>query len=283
MNKMIACCAGCLASLALQALAAAPRVEAVQSPAWLERGGRSVPLTPGLELQPQDKLQTGANARVRLALPEGSAVKLGENAQFVIERAEDRGFFRGALTVLAGAFRFTTNPLLRKQPRELAIKVRNVTIGIRGTDLWGKSSDERTWVVLLEGRIAVNEEGGAPVTIDRPNDMFEKPRDKAAGVVPVDARQVAAWAEETELAHEGEAAGKTGAWKIVVAQVPSRDAARDMVRTLRSAGFAAEISPSSTYFAVEVRAMGSEAQARAVMGNLRDLPGVVLPKVVPAR
>ena len=283
MNKVMACWAGCAASLALQAMAAAPRVDAVQSPAWLERGGRSVPLTPGLELQPQDKLHTGANARVRLALPEGSNVKLGENAQFVIERAEDRGIFRGALTVLAGAFRFTTNPLLRKRPRDLAIHVKNVTVGIRGTDVWGKSTDERTWVVLLEGHIAVNEDGGAPVTMERPNDMFQKPRDKAADVVPVDARQVDAWAEETELAHEGPATEEANAWKVGVAQLPSRDAARDMVRTLRAACFAPEVTSANNYFVVQIPGMGSEAQARAVMGNLRGLPGVVLPKVVPGR
>jgi len=52
-------------------------VEAVQYPAWLERGGNAVPLTPGTALQSRDRLRTGANARVQLKLPEGSAVKLG--------------------------------------------------------------------------------------------------------------------------------------------------------------------------------------------------------------
>src|SRR4051812_14373703 len=81
------------------AAAQALRVEAVQSPAWLERDARSVPLAAGTVLQPRDRLTTGSNARVQLLLAEGSAVKLGENAQFVIERAEDRGIFRAALDV----------------------------------------------------------------------------------------------------------------------------------------------------------------------------------------
>src|SRR5689334_11375639 len=85
-------------------------VEAVQYPAWLERGGTTVPLVPGTRLQPKDQLRTGEGARVRMQMGEGSAVKLGERAQFTIESAEDRSIFKSALKVIAGAFRFTTAP-----------------------------------------------------------------------------------------------------------------------------------------------------------------------------
>ena len=153
---------------------AAPAVvEAVQYPAWLERGGNAVPLTPGTALQAQDRLRTGTNARVQLKMPEGSAVKLGENAQFVIERVEDRGVFRAALSVLAGAFRFTTDAARKATKRDIEIKVKNATAGIRGTDLWGKSTDERDIVCLLEGKITVGSEGHPTVTLDQPLDFYQ--------------------------------------------------------------------------------------------------------------
>ena len=79
-------------------------VEAVQYPAWLERGGNAVPLTPGTQLQAQDRLRTGTDARVQLRLGEGSTVKLGENARFTIEKVDDRGLFRAALAVLAARY-----------------------------------------------------------------------------------------------------------------------------------------------------------------------------------
>ncbi|HEY2628072.1 MAG TPA: FecR domain-containing protein, partial [Usitatibacter sp.] len=104
-------------------------VEAVQYPAWLDRGGNTVPLTPGTPLQADDKLRTGGNARVQVKMGEGSTVKLGENAQFVVERIENRGVFRAALGVLTGAFRFTTNALRKSQQRDISIKVRGVTAG----------------------------------------------------------------------------------------------------------------------------------------------------------
>ena len=43
-------------------------VEAVQYPAWLERGGNAVPLAPGTALQAQDRLRTGGKGKVRSAL-----------------------------------------------------------------------------------------------------------------------------------------------------------------------------------------------------------------------
>src|SRR4029078_1579350 len=58
-----------LASFLSLTLHAAPAVvEAVQYPAWLERDGRSVPLTPGTVLHSNDQLRTGNNARVQLKL-----------------------------------------------------------------------------------------------------------------------------------------------------------------------------------------------------------------------
>ena len=60
--------------------ASAAVVEAVQMPAWLERGGRQTPVAAGTALFASDELRTGAGARLYVKLAEGSLVKLGENA-----------------------------------------------------------------------------------------------------------------------------------------------------------------------------------------------------------
>jgi len=205
------------ALLAAAGLAAAEpaRVEAVQYPAWLERGGNAVPLTPGTRLEPSDKLRTGANARVQLRMGEGSTVKLGENAQFVIEKMDDRSVFRAALSVITGAFRFTTDALRKSQRRDIAIKVKNVTAGIRGTDLWGKSTGERDLVCLLEGKISVGSEGHPTVTLDQPLDFYQKPREGEPAVARVDAKQVEIWSQETEISRDGPAARMGGQWSVI--------------------------------------------------------------------
>ena len=46
-----------------------------------------------------------------------------------------------------------------------------------GTDLWCKSTDERDLVCLLEGKISVGAQGHPEVTLDKPLDFYQKPRD----------------------------------------------------------------------------------------------------------
>jgi len=255
-------------------------VEAVQYPAWLDRGGASVPLTPGTTLQAEDKLRTGGNARVQLRMGEGSTVKLGENTQFVIERVENRGVFRAALSVITGAFRFTTDALRKSQQRDISIKVRNVTAGIRGTDLWGKSTDARDLVCLLEGKISVGSEGHPNVTLDQPLDFYQKPRDGEPAVAKVDAKQVEIWSAETDISKDGPAARKGGPWRVIAAVYPARDEALAMNRLLRASGYPSEIGKRDNLTTVVVPGLAGEAEARALMANLRSIPGILSPTVL---
>jgi FecR-like protein/sporulation related protein len=274
-----------VAALACQTVLAQPAVvDAVQYPAWLERGGRAVPLTPGTVLQASDELRTGNNARVQLKLAEGSAVKLGENARFTVERIEDRGVFRAALKVVTGAFRFTTDKL-RSRPREIAIRVNTVTAGIRGTDLWGKSTDARDLVCLLEGRIFVGAAGHPEVTLDTPLDFYQKPRDGTPEVSKVDAKQIEEWAKETEISTDGPAARSGGRWAVVAANFQKRDDALALSRKLRAAGYPAEVTTPRVGHNVQVGGLIGEGEARALMANLRTVPGVTIPAVMelPAR
>lgn len=255
-------------------------VDAVQFPAWLERGGVRVPLTPGVELQSGDRLRTGIDARVRLNLAEGSRVKLGENAQFAIEKVEGGGVLRAAFGLLSGAMRFTTDPAARDGRRDVQIQVRNISAGLRGTDLWAKSTDERDVVCLIEGRITVGSAGLPTLTLGQPLDFYQKPRDQAPlPVGKVDAAQMAQWIEETEFAREGGEARAGGRWRVIVATFQSRDGAMRLSRALRADGFPAQVVNDDPPHAVQVAGLQSEGDARALMVKLRAVPGVLLPRV----
>ncbi len=279
MKLMKMCTAACLLLVAAAARAGPTVVEAVQYPAWLERGGHAVPLQPGTTLQPQDRLRTGGNARVLMRMGEGSAVKIGENAQFVIERAEDRGIFRATLSVIAGAFRFTTQALSKNRQRDIAIRVKNVTAGIRGTDVWGKSTDARDLVCLLEGRISVGAEGHPAVTLDQPLDFYQKPRDGAPVVAKVDALQIEQWSRETEIEAGGPASRVDGRWRVMASKFTTRDRALALSRALRAQGYPAEVAEEDAIFIVQVTGLAGEAEARALMANLRGVKGVAIPAI----
>jgi len=271
--------AAALAAAMAQAWAENVTVEAVQYPAWIDRGGVSAPLAPGTALQANDRLRTGGNARVQLRMAEGSTVKLGENAQFVLERVENRGVFSAALSVLTGAFRFTTDALRKAQQRDIAIRVKNVTAGIRGTDLWGKSTDERDLVCLLEGKISVGSEGNPAVTLDQPLDFYQKPREGAPSVAKVDAKQIEIWSAETEISKDGAAGRRGGKWQVIAAEFAQRDAALAMNRMLRANGYPSQIGTRGAMTTVVVAGLAGEPEARALVSNLREVPGILAPTV----
>jgi hypothetical protein len=275
----IACIAIVAATAAMPSPAREVIVDAVQYPAWLERSGRTVPLAPGMSLQARDELRTGANARVQLALPEGSSVKLGENARFVVEKASDGSVFRSAMRVVLGAFRFTTGALGVRRKREVDIRVRTITAGIRGTDLWGKSADARDLVCLLEGRVSVRADEREPVTLDQPRDFYQRPRDGTPQLGRVDEEQVRAWSRETEIDPAGPVARVGGRWRVIASKFYARNEALALSRELRLRGYPAEVVATDGVQRVEIGGLAGEPQARALMASIRDVPGVKIPSI----
>lgn len=226
-------------------LAATPAiVEAVQSPAWRDRGGITVPLAAGMELNSGDVLRTGPEARVYLKLAEGSRVKLGESARFSLHTLSLRPekSFRGALDIVAGAFRFTTARLKKTLPRDVAIRVGTATIGIRGTDIWGKTDKDGDLVALLEGRIEITR-AGQTTELAQPMTYFDAPAGKAAAVKALDMETFVRLARQTEIMAGDGASRAKGKWRVLAATAASEEAALDLYDRIREAGFAARIRP----------------------------------------
>jgi hypothetical protein len=245
MNRLFAVFASIALLLPAAVFAAAPAtVEAVQSPAWRDRGGITVPLAAGMELQSGDVLRTGPGARAYLMLAEGSRVKLGEGAQFTFHSKSLRpeNSFRGALDIVAGAFRFTTAKLKKALPRDVAIRVGTATIGIRGTDIWGKTDKDGELVALLEGRIEISR-AGQTTELAQPMTYFDAPTGEATAVKQLDMATFVKLARQTEIM-AGDGAARTGGnWRVLAATVASEEAALELYDRIRKAGFDARIRP----------------------------------------
>lgn len=281
-----AICAVVLALAGMLAHAAAEvTVEGVQSPAWVERGSVREPLAVGMSLRNGDRVVSGADGKILLRMPEGSAVKLGEQAQLAIDRLSLQRQASGtlataALDVLKGAFRFTT-PLVNRFRGQRAVDVRiaTVTAGIRGTDLWGKAAAERDIVCLIEGSIAVQRQGDAAFTMDQPLSFYIAPRDQPAlPVQPVPKEQLDQWAAETEIAAGRGGARRGGRWAVYTADLKDQAAALAAYDALRMAGYPAQIRPGNVegnlVYRVRVGGLATEADAQAVAGRLGTLPGL---------
>jgi hypothetical protein len=262
-------------------------IEAVQFPAWIERDGSApIPATPGMELRARDQVRTGGNSRVLLRLPEGSSVKLGENARYSIQAQRREGnVYTAAMAVLEGAFRFTTDTFGRgRARRDISINFVTVTAGIRGTDVWGKSAPDREIVCLLEGMVEVGRGSDKPLLLNQPLQFYIAPKDKPAEPVGiVSEQQIREWAAETEIEAGKGASRRGGIWKVRLATVDTPDEALRLYDAVRAAGYPARILPADVdgkhVYQVRLIQLPSRVEAQALANTVKGRYGVNEPAV----
>lgn len=262
----------------------AATIEGVQMPAWVERAGRRVPIIPGMQLRTGDQVVTGAGSRALVKLADGSLVKLGENGQLGFQELNPAAdLFRAALNVLEGAFRFTTDLVAKSRRREVSIRAAQVTAGIRGTDLWGRSRAGNEIVCLIEGDIEVAAAGEQPVTMNQPLQFYRRVEGKTQPVGTVSKEQLDQWAAETELQPGKGIARVGGRFSVILGQFDEQNGALGLYDSVGGAGYPAQIRPVKegdkiTYYVV-IRNLPSRAEASAVASELRGKFGVAEPKV----
>lgn len=262
----------------------AATVEGVQMPAWIERNGVRSPLLPGMELKAGDAVITGGDSRAMIKLAEGSVVKLGANGQLrFVELNATEQIFKGALAVLEGAFRFTTDVGSRNRKREVSIRAAQVTTGIRGTDVWGKAQTGNEIVCLIEGEVEVVAQGEAPVKLDKPLQFYRRVDGKTQPVGAVDPAQLDKWATMVDLQRGTGLARAGGRVTVELGRFDSRSDAIGLREEVRKAGYPAVMIPlrgaEKTTYVVHIRQLASRAEGQALAEQLRGKYGVTEPKV----
>lgn len=265
----------CLGLSAVRALAAPAEVLALQGPAWRIHDGARSALSPGLALAARDRIETGAGARVVLSLSEGSTVKLGENATLALTALNEPqaadGVFQGVLDVVRGAFRFTTTVLGRQ--RDIRAHVGAATIGIRGTDVWGKHEDGRDFVVLLEGHVDIGHDGETRV-LSEPRTLFMAPSGQAAlPLAPVADADLARWAQETELQDAAGRRDAKGAFRLMFKLETDASRAAALRAALARAGHGAEVTTVGPLWRAVIKGYTSEADARTAAVQVSGVAG----------
>ncbi|MCP4764741.1 MAG: FecR domain-containing protein [Gammaproteobacteria bacterium] len=226
-------------------------VDRLNYPVWVERGADTVPLAAGARLQIGDIVQTGSSGRVWLKVEDGSVVKLGQNARFSIEgaafREADSGtVLEGVFNVLKGAFRFTSGFFTTQltSTRQLDFQVGAITVGIRGTDIWGRATDDEDFVALLEGRIEVASTGRETAVMDQALTLYRKASGEPADpVTVVEAAVVEGLATETELDASLGISGASGVYSLVLHSYTDPGHADVALKRYRDAGYAVQARP----------------------------------------
>ncbi len=99
-----------------------------------------------------DQIATGPAARLQIMLLDETVFTIGPNAaitidEFVFDAATGRG--KLSADVARGAFRFVTGKIAANNPQDMRVTLPVGTMGIRGTVVAGRVSNDRVLVVLL--------------------------------------------------------------------------------------------------------------------------------------
>ena len=260
------------------------QVQAVQMPAWLQRGDTTRPLRVGLALQNGDRLITGTNARIYVQTADGSTVKLGEKASLTIDELtrgqQEESVFRAVLNVAKGAFRFTTASIAKLKSRDVTVRVAGATVGIRGTDVWGKDGEEQGVVCLIEGKISVVGADAREFVMDQPLSFYKMPKGAAPlPVSSVDAGQLGKWATETDIAQPAAQVG--GKWEVDLLTASDQAGALAAYDQWRDAGYDVQLRPIAQdggwYYILQIGQLPSRAQAEQLAAQLKGRLGAENP------
>jgi len=194
-----------------------------------------------------------------------------------------KDLFKATLQVLEGAFRFTTELVGKGKKREVSVRVSQVTAGIRGTDFWGRSRDDRQIVCLIEGAIDVGADGEQPARMDKPFQFYQRDKGKTQPVGMVDPKQLAQWGRETEIEPGKGAARRGGRFAVELGTFETQSAAGALSRQVQEAGYAAQVaqrkSADKMTYTVRIRNLPTREEAQALADLLKGKHGVKDPKV----
>jgi hypothetical protein len=215
-------------------------------------------------------------------MAEGSAVKLGENATLAIDdlllrKDGGKAAVDATLNVVRGAFRFTTR-VFAKDPaqRNVQVKIATITAGIRGTDVWGRSTAQEDLVCLIDGKISV-EHDGKQFPMAEPLLFFIAPRNAPPKpVASVSKEQVDQWSEETEMRDGNGAARRGGRYRVDVLATRDEGAAMQARTKAQEAGYPVRLesrqdSYGGTDYELHVPGFATAKDAAAAAGRLKAL------------
>ncbi|MGE5625527.1 MAG: FecR domain-containing protein [Bacillota bacterium] len=273
---------------------AGSKVVAVQSPAWLVHGGAATPVKPGMLVADGDTLRTAGGGRVYVALPDQSTLKLGENTEFatpMMQMAQDQqgSLFKSVLHVLKGVFRFTTSLVGKSQRRQVDIQVGTATIGLRGTDVWGRAGTDGSLVALLEGKISMDMPGHQTMMMEQP--MHYMTMDTGGGNMKMDQAvtqdNVADWAAQTDVAAGTGVLTDDGKWTIALLSSTNDEDVLDLMEKLAVAGFVSEDTTvtikGKEWHRLVIMQAASRKDAKAIAGKVAKISPLMSPWVLPLK
>lgn len=260
------------------------RVEAVQPPAWVQRGQQAVAMRPGILVRPGDMIHTGDQGRAWVDMADGTRLMLGSDSHLSLVQMRsglgDAGStFTAALDLTQGTVGMRTDQTVAAANRRIDLRSGVVTASIRGgeagTELIGVRNRQEDRIISVDGSVRVLGEGGTEIaglsgggatvgarTGEEPSQGSLSPEQlEAAG----------AW---TQMQDDRGRMVTDGGWEIVLISVKEHGNAVSFAQELARVGFPVDLQEADvdgeTWHRVFVPHVASKADADRFAEDLKE-------------
>lgn len=133
------------------------KITAMDGDVTVNRDNKSLPAKIGFNLQKEDKVITGKNARAQLVFSDNTIISLGKNSTISVE---DYVFAVGkkpkaTFKFGSGVFKSISGKISKLNPTKYKLETKSASIGIRGTIVGLELSDQEELYMVLDGKIEV--------------------------------------------------------------------------------------------------------------------------------
>ena len=150
-----------------QSVDAIGMVQRMQGHVSIVHSGNSVAALDHMAFSLNDRLVTGADARLQIMLTDDSQITLGENSEAVITQYQFTPSVSGMKGVLVvevskGAFLLTTGRISQLSDKRIEVKTALAGLATTGAEFWaGPTGGDLEGVAVFEGSVQVSNKGGA--------------------------------------------------------------------------------------------------------------------------
>jgi hypothetical protein len=148
-------------------------VQRLQGDVSIVHFGSSGRALEGMAVSLEDRMVTGAKARLQIMLTDETQITLGENAEAVIKQYRFNPFVSGQkgvvlVDVSRGAFLFTSGRISQLADKRIEVRTALADLTAKGTEFWaGPTGEDTEGVAVFEGRVEVSNDAGAVVLFAR--------------------------------------------------------------------------------------------------------------------
>ena len=266
------------------------KVESVQFPAWVERGGVKAAIKAGWAIYTSDRITVGAEGRLTLGIVGEGKMNIAGGSDIAMTQAYEAtgGPEPSILTLNRGSFTLSA-PMVRSGLPGLPMQIGNgILATILGGNIFVKADGEEDLVALMDGYVQIAGTKLNPGSMKQPNTYLRVPRvGRANPVAEASGDRIARWLSGTQPVQGRPQLDAAGTWDVSLNSGYNLKLLETMACRIQNRGYPSEIYPvrepgKQVWYRVVVRRFKSRNDAVDFLGTAKALgsrePWVLIPQ-----